>query len=155
MDTKSQKKIFEQLLDHGVFDYGATIPGNVLLKKFGFDLISDAEFEQWQEDGVTFAEVKRIIEDQDIREMALVDKIREWLIADGRIIKRRGANYYIPLPSENLTIARQYFEKGIRKNRRGEALIKNTPTTEAKNTDQTQSRMAVADRIMRQNIDRI
>ena len=109
----SKPDIFEQLRGMGLLDYGKVIDGDLLRHLAGI---------KYPEVGT-----KADFDAPALEELAVVDYMRNRLLAEGKYIKAARRDYRILTPSENAGQVEAYMSSADKKLRRAIKLSSNTP----------------------------
>jgi hypothetical protein len=122
--SKEGKTLLAKLEENGMIEYGTVIPRSTVRSYLGLTYPNT--------DGLEFAEIKRIIEQQSFIEMATTSYVRDVLLDVGMYLRSEGDNYRILLPSENMDQVRKYEESADRKFFRARKLLRNTPPDDSR-----------------------
>ena len=132
--------IFQFLKDDGKLDYGCTIKKEDLLFLFGVrPLVEDDVV------NMSFVEIKKRLQEDNLQELAISDYIREQLLHEGKYFYRIGQTYCVALPSQNASKADSYMKSARKKMKRASLLIANTPKQAADDDKQQKSRLLLSD----------
>lgn len=134
------EEITNTLLAAGTFDYGAIMQPVELLNHYGIDLQADEDMAGW-----SVSDIRKQITRNALTELALVDKIRDILIDEGRYIGKTKGVYRVYLPSENEQVSSNYLRSASRKTSKASRLRQATPV-EARESSNTSSRAAISAR---------
>jgi hypothetical protein len=130
------ESVFNALTNEGVFEYGAMIHKEELLKYFGIQPLSEDEANK-----LSFTAIKTRIQEDALQELAVTDFIRDRLLDEGKYFYRNGKMYCVALPSQNSEKADAYLKSAQRKIKRASRLLANTPKEVSSNSKQQQSRL--------------
>jgi len=122
------KALYETLKDHGLLQYGSSIPRELVFEVCEIVVPKLADRE-------TFSSIA-------LRELGATDHVRGVLLNEGKYLKGTPSGYRILLPSENSVQVESYMRGADAKLRRGMKLSKNTPAgADAFENDQLAARM--------------
>lgn len=141
MKAELKNEVFNALKEQGLFNYGEAISRCDLLKLFGVEILNEHDAEH-----MTFNDIRTHLESENLKELAIVDFIRNALLKDGKYFSRNKSQYRVALPSENAQMADNYMKSASRKIRKARILLKSTPQDALLESGNIASRLLIAER---------
>ena len=127
-DMKKQEVTGIMASNAALFKYGSMFSAEKFREMFKIDNMSNDEFIA-KTRVMNKSEVHSLLSNETLKELAVVDVVKNILHENGKHIHKINGSYRIAIPSENEQIAAKYRSKANRALRRAKKLMSSTPIT--------------------------
>lgn len=143
----SKKDIAKERVDD--LDYGTVVSLDVFGEWFSLIRVEDLDLE-----AMTLSELRNAIQTEELAFLSAYGAMNEELLKLGRCLVRNGQSYRVLLPSENKERADKYFNDARNKAKKGEQLLRNTPSRYMEKDNSASRLMIMQDRAKRRGKDK-